>query len=34
MVGLFISILQFEGSNFTNGVFLVYSGKFIEYFFM
>ncbi len=34
MVGVFISILEVKGSNFTNGVLVVNSGKLIEYFSM
>jgi hypothetical protein len=31
MVGVFASILKVKGSNFTNGVFVVNSGKLTEY---
>jgi hypothetical protein len=34
MVGVFTSILKVKGSNLTNCVFVVNSGKLIEYFFM
>jgi hypothetical protein len=34
MVGVFVSVLEFMGSNFTNGVFVVNNGKLIEYFAM
>jgi len=33
MVGVFASILKVKGSNHTNGVFVVKSGKLIKYFF-
>jgi hypothetical protein len=32
MVGVFASILKVKGSNLTNGVFMINSGKLIEYF--
>jgi len=32
MVGVFASILEIKGSNFTNGVFVVNNNKLIEYF--
>jgi hypothetical protein len=34
MVRAFVSILKVKGSNFTNGVFVVKSGKLTKYFFM
>jgi len=33
MVRVFVSILEVKGSNHTNGVFVVKSGKLIKYFF-
>jgi hypothetical protein len=32
MVGVFASILEVKGSNFTNGVFVVNNGKLTKYF--
>jgi hypothetical protein len=32
MIGVFSSILNVKGSNFTNGVCMVNNGKLIEYF--
>jgi len=32
MVGVFASILKVKGSNFINGMWMVNSGKLIEYF--
>jgi hypothetical protein len=32
MVGVFVSILEVKGSNLTNDVFVINSGKLIEYF--
>jgi len=32
MVGMFISIIEVKGSNFTNGVFVINNGKLTEYF--
>jgi hypothetical protein len=34
MVGVMATILEVKGSNFTNGVFVVNSGKLIEYYHM
>jgi hypothetical protein len=34
MVKVFTAILEVKGSNFTNGVFVVNSGKLTKYFFM
>jgi hypothetical protein len=34
MVGVFTSILEVKGSNFTNGVFVINSGKLTKYFLM
>jgi hypothetical protein len=34
MVEVFISILEVKGSNFTNGVFVINSGKLTGYYFM
>ncbi len=34
MVGVFVSILRVKGSNLTNGVFVVISGKLIKYIIM
>jgi len=31
MVGVFSSILEVKGSNFTNGVYVVNNGKLIKY---
>jgi hypothetical protein len=31
MVGVFASMLEVKGSNFTNNVFVINSGKLIEY---
>jgi len=34
MVGVFTFILQVNGSNLTNGVFVEHNGRLIEYFLM